>query len=68
MILNATTFEDHDRFMEVFSTKGAERRKQHGFKGTRIFRDPNEDAASRSGRARSGSLAYPILAAVMITA
>jgi hypothetical protein len=43
LILATTTFEDYDRFMEIFSTKGAEKRKQHGSKGARIFRDPNED-------------------------
>ena len=43
MILKTTTFEDYDRFMEVFSTKGAEKRRQHGSKGAHIFRDPNED-------------------------
>jgi hypothetical protein len=26
----------------VFSTKGAEKRKQHGSKGAQLFRDPND--------------------------
>jgi hypothetical protein len=26
-----------------FSTKGLEKRKQHGSKGSHVFRDPNED-------------------------
>ncbi len=43
MILATTRFEDYDRFMEVFSTKGAEKRKEHGSKGAHVFRDPNED-------------------------
>ena len=43
MILATTTFEDYDRFVKIFSTKGAEKRKQHGSKGARVFRDPNED-------------------------
>ena len=43
MILKTTTFEDYDRFMKVFSTAGAEKRRQHGSKGAHIFRDPNED-------------------------
>jgi hypothetical protein len=43
MILATTQFEDFDRFMEVFSTAGAEKRREHGSKGARIFRDPNED-------------------------
>ena len=42
MILATTTFEDYDRFMEIFSTKGAEKRGDHGCKGAQIFRDPKE--------------------------
>ena len=42
MILATTTVEDFDRFLSVFSTKGAEKRKEHGSKGARVFRDPNE--------------------------
>jgi hypothetical protein len=43
MILATTTVEDFDRFVKVFSTKAAEKRKQHGSKGSDVFRDPNED-------------------------
>jgi hypothetical protein len=43
MILATTKVEDFDRFVDVFSTKGAEKRKQHGCKGSTVFRDPNED-------------------------
>jgi hypothetical protein len=42
MILATTTVEDFDRFTSVFSTTGAEKRKQHGSKGALVFRDPNE--------------------------
>ena len=42
MLLATTTVEDVDRFLEVFSTKGAEKRKEHGSKGAQVFRDPNE--------------------------
>jgi hypothetical protein len=42
MILATTTVEDYDRFVEIFSTKGAEKRKEHGSRGSRVFRDPNE--------------------------
>jgi hypothetical protein len=35
--------EDFDRFWNAFSTKGAEKRRQHGSKGSHVFRDPNED-------------------------
>src|SRR4029078_5125518 len=43
MILATTKGEDFDRFLKIFSTKGAEKRKQHGSKGSHVFRDPNED-------------------------
>ena len=42
MFLATTTVEDFDRFMKVFSTAGAEKRKQHGSKGSTVFRDPNQ--------------------------
>jgi hypothetical protein len=42
MILATTTVEDVDRFLEVFSTKGAEKRAEHGSKGAMVFNDPNE--------------------------
>ncbi|HEY6193186.1 MAG TPA: hypothetical protein VI215_12760 [Bacteroidota bacterium] len=42
MILATTKVEDFDRWLNVFSTKGAEKRKQHGSKGSTVFRDPNE--------------------------
>lgn len=43
MFLATTTVEDFDQFLAVFSTKGAEKRKEHGSKGATVFRDPNED-------------------------
>ena len=43
MLLATTTVEDFERFLKIFSTKGAEKRKQHGSKGALVFRDPNED-------------------------
>ena len=43
MILATTKVEDVDRFVEVFSTKGAEKRQQHGSKGSTVFRDPTEE-------------------------
>jgi hypothetical protein len=42
MILATTQVEDFDRFLNIFSTKGAEKRRQHGSKGATVFRDPNE--------------------------
>jgi hypothetical protein len=41
MILATTQVEDIDRFLDVFSTKGAEKRAQHGSKGSTVFRDPS---------------------------
>lgn len=42
MMLATTVVEDVDQFLKIFSTKGAEKRKQHGSKGALVFRDPNE--------------------------
>jgi hypothetical protein len=42
MLLATTQVEDFDRFMDIFSTTGAEKRKQHGSEGALIFRDPSE--------------------------
>jgi hypothetical protein len=42
MILATTTVEDVDRFLDVFGTKGAEKRALHGSKGSTVFRDPTE--------------------------
>jgi hypothetical protein len=43
MILATTTVEDVDRFLEVFGTKGADKRALHGSKGATVFRDPSEE-------------------------
>ena len=43
MLLATTTVEDYDRFLEIFSTKGADKRREHGSKGAQVFRDPNEE-------------------------
>ena len=42
MLLATTKVEDFDQFEKIFSTKGAEKRKKHGCKGSTVFRDPNE--------------------------
>jgi hypothetical protein len=42
MILATTKVEDYERFLAIFSTKGAEKRGQHGSKGAMVFRDPHE--------------------------
>jgi len=43
MILATTKVENYERFLEIFSTKGADKRKQHGSKGATVFRDPTEE-------------------------
>jgi hypothetical protein len=43
MILATTTVEDFDRFLNIFSTKGADKRREHGSKGAQVFRDPSEE-------------------------
>jgi hypothetical protein len=42
MLLATTKVEDVDRFLKVFSSTGAEKRRQHGSKGSTVFRDPSE--------------------------
>jgi quinol monooxygenase YgiN len=42
MFLATTTVEDFDRWLKVFSTTSAVKRKQHGCKGSTVYRDPNE--------------------------
>jgi quinol monooxygenase YgiN len=43
MILATTTVENVDRFLDVFATLGAEKRAEHGSKGSTVFRDPSEE-------------------------
>jgi hypothetical protein len=43
MILATGKYEDFDRFWNTFSTKGAEKRREYGCKGSHVFRDPNDD-------------------------
>src|SRR5438309_7000288 len=43
MFLATTEVEDFDRFERIFSTKGADKRREHGSKGAQVFRDPNQD-------------------------
>jgi hypothetical protein len=43
MVLSTVKVEDFDRFWNTFSTKGAEKRKQHGSRGSHVFRDPSDD-------------------------
>jgi hypothetical protein len=42
MVVATAKIGDFDRFWNTFSTKGAEKRKQHGCKGSHVFKDPND--------------------------
>jgi len=42
MMLATTRIEDFDRWMKIFSTTSAEKRKQYGSKGAIVYRDPVE--------------------------
>ena len=42
MMLATTRVQDFDRWMKIFSTTSAAKRKQHGSKGATIYRDPSE--------------------------
>ncbi|HEV2281944.1 MAG TPA: hypothetical protein VGX75_06090 [bacterium] len=42
MMLATTKIDDLDRFLKIFSTKGAEKRRLHGSKGSLVFSDPTE--------------------------
>jgi quinol monooxygenase YgiN len=44
VILATAKIEDFDRFWNTFSTKAAEKRKQHGSQGSHVFRDPNDES------------------------
>jgi len=43
MILATTTVKDVDQFLKVFGNKGADKRSEHGSKGSTVFRDPSEE-------------------------
>ena len=43
MILSTVKVEDVERFLDTFTTKGAEKRREHGSGGASVFRDPNDD-------------------------
>ena len=43
MFLATTTVEDYDRWVKVFETTSADKRREHGSKGALVFRDPSED-------------------------
>ncbi|MEV4169138.1 hypothetical protein [Nonomuraea sp. NPDC049709] len=42
MILTIARVTDFDQFLKTFSTKGVKKRKEHGSKGSWVFRDPDD--------------------------
>ncbi|MEX5235826.1 hypothetical protein [Kocuria arenosa] len=42
MIATIAQVTDFDQFLGTFSTIGVEKRKEHGCKGTHLFRDPDD--------------------------
>jgi hypothetical protein len=46
LILATTKVEDYDQFLMIFSTKGAEKRKQHGSKGSTVWQITAIDCCS----------------------
>ena len=44
-VIARVKIEDYDRFIAAFSTRGAEKRREHGCRGVRVFRvldDPQQ--------------------------
>ena len=42
MIVTIVQVADFDQFLKTFSTKGVEKRKEHGCKGSHVFREPDD--------------------------
>ncbi|MDP8949816.1 MAG: hypothetical protein M3N00_06175 [Actinomycetota bacterium] len=42
MIVTVAKVADFNQFLKTFSTKGAEKREQHGCAGSHVFRDPHD--------------------------
>ena len=42
MVLATNKIGDFDQFWSVFSTKGAAKRKEHGSRGSTVYRDAND--------------------------
>jgi hypothetical protein len=42
MIVTIAKVTDLDRFLEVFATTGADKRREHGCRGSRAFLDPGD--------------------------
>ena len=44
MVLATAKVADLDQFLSTFSTRGAEKRKEHGCRHSHVFRDPDDPA------------------------
>ena len=42
MIVTIAKVADFDQFLKTFSTIGVEKRREHGCKGSQVFRDPDD--------------------------
>ncbi|WP_295812221.1 hypothetical protein [uncultured Nitratireductor sp.] len=42
MIVTVARVTDPDRFLEVFRTSGADKRREHGCRGARVYFDPHD--------------------------
>ena len=42
MIVTIAKVADFDQFLKTFSTIGADKRREHGCKGSEVFRDPDD--------------------------
>jgi hypothetical protein len=42
MIVTIAKVVDFDQFLKTFSTKGVEKRKEHGCRGAHVVRDPDD--------------------------
>ena len=42
MIVTRVKIADFDRFWSIFSTRGAEKRAEHGSRGARVFKDADD--------------------------
>ncbi len=42
MIVTVAKVADFDQFLKTFSTKGVEKRREHGCNGSHVFRDPDD--------------------------
>ena len=42
MIVTVANVADFEQFLHTFATKGVEKRREHGCRGARVFRDPRD--------------------------